>query len=205
MVQQTWGFRPLVTVFENVQPGAPERTFTVPDAAMPSARIAGRVLTPEGRPAGGVDVYLSLHQGDWPISDLPDPDLDGSFEIGPLPPGMYRFSVVSPNYVAADFGELTLVANQVPQVGEARLSHGARLEVRIRSTASEQVEGLTAEVLDGEGQRLGKGNLRGNQLDFRLLPPGSHTLSIAGPNVSPQLIVIELKAQKTLSLEITLR
>ena len=75
------GFSPTVMDFDGVRPGAQEQMFIVPQDALPSARIQGRVLTPDGRPATAV--AMSLRQK-WPVHPKPTPysDDDGLFEIG---------------------------------------------------------------------------------------------------------------------------
>src|SRR5206468_12786479 len=106
-----------------VMPGSGEVTLVIRADARPSSFITGKVLGPDGRPAGAAHIMmlgLSMIYA----------EKDGSFRIGPLPPGRHEFDIV--------LGELPRIrracetaANEVTDVGGIELHRGGRVEARL--------------------------------------------------------------------------
>ncbi|RMH28732.1 MAG: hypothetical protein D6691_04295 [Candidatus Hydrogenedentota bacterium] len=109
------------------------------DFSLPEGRVVGRVLTEDSTPAAGASVECSLVY-DHPYQDFMDPHVvrsrtksDGSFALGPLPPGTYT---VRASHPTLGFGNSDLIT--VPQVGDSApteiVLHAAR-PATLRSVA----------------------------------------------------------------------
>ncbi len=193
---------PAVRTVQHVLPGAAELTIEVPREALPSARITGRVLMPDGNSAAKVSLQLANHP--YPMVPPPETDARGRFEVGPLPAGRYEIRGSLAGFLDAQLGELSLVAGEVRQVPDARLRYGARLVVAIQPANHTQLEDLEVQVVDAAGITVDTGQREGQSVSFRLLPTGLHSLVVRGPNIETQRLAIELKAGETLALEVAL-
>jgi RNA polymerase sigma-70 factor (ECF subfamily) len=122
-VRPTMGFEPYRLRVEGVAADEGERTFVVAADCAPSARVRGRCLAVDGTPLGGVAVGLWQEhmqvEGTGVVTAA-----DGSFEIGPLPPGPYRiypthrdakFEGVDFELKADEVRELPAFASKVPK------------------------------------------------------------------------------------------
>ncbi len=223
-VQGGMGFLPTLHVFENVSPGPEEQTFRIPERSMPSARIVGRVLAPDG--SNPTRATLSLEQSGRSVSPMPTVDARGNpseyvgtlgqfemgpideqghFEIGLLPAGEYEVTAYHPDYATAEFGIINLLPGEVHQLPVRRFGPGAKLGVTIHHGTPEQLFQLQVELQNLEGKRVQSGMVQERRVTFPVVEPGSYRLSVTGTNIETQLLHIELKAQETLSLEIDLR
>lgn len=122
-VRPSMGFEPYRLRVEGVAANEGERTFVVTADTAPSARVRGRCLAVDGLPLGGVAVGLWQEhmqvEGTAVVTAA-----DGSFEIGPLPPGPYRiypthrdakFEGVNFELKADEVRELPAFASKVPK------------------------------------------------------------------------------------------
>lgn len=73
-----------------VSAGGSELRLVVPEKAVPSAFVIGRIAGPAGKPPRQQIIYLRREAMLFPIAE--PATADGSFRIGPLPPGTYRAS-----------------------------------------------------------------------------------------------------------------
>ncbi|HZN41953.1 MAG TPA: sigma-70 family RNA polymerase sigma factor [Planctomycetota bacterium] len=121
-VRPTMGFVPFRLRVEGVAADEGERTFVVTADCAPSARVRGRCLAIDGTPLGGV--ALGLWQEHMQVEGNRVTAADGSFEIGPLPPGAYRiypthrdakFEGVDFELKADEVRELPPFASKVPK------------------------------------------------------------------------------------------
>lgn len=131
IVHDDWGFAPAILRFDDVLPSERERDFVVPAASMPSARVRGQCLAPDGSPLA--EVTFDCHQGDWPVllhNEMLRGGADGSFDFGALPPGHYTLAPRHQHYLFAAF-ELDLQPHEVRDLGLLRAAAPARLVVRL--------------------------------------------------------------------------
>ncbi len=107
------GFVPIALRVPDVDAGEHERTFVVGADRAPSARLRGICLAADGTPLAGANVALSQERA--PIEGRTVTAADGTFEIGPLPPGAYR---VFASHRAAFFRalEIELQPNEVREL-----------------------------------------------------------------------------------------
>lgn len=83
-----------VLLQEGVRPGPEEQTFAVDPAQLPSVHLRGRVLDAQGQPAAGVAVSPLL--AGFPNAPVVNTAADGTYSIGPVPPGRWRISARPP-------------------------------------------------------------------------------------------------------------
>lgn len=135
---------------ERVRPGADRLQIVVDAERLPSVRIAGRVLGPDGRGLAGARVGARRAGRELFARDA---DEDGAFELGPLAPGSFTLYVepavsarherdasaptelarrdsasdeLAPRMLTVD----ALAPGEVRDVGELLLDRGARIRVR---------------------------------------------------------------------------
>jgi RNA polymerase sigma-70 factor (ECF subfamily) len=153
------GFVPERTRFVDVQPAEPEQTFVVPADSAPSARLHGRCVGPDG--AALADARLELSQHDWPITFADEGcGSDGSFTIGPLPPGSYR---VFPHHRRFVFASCSahVSASAMHELGVLRGALPARLVVTLRGDAAACARATVTLVGEPHGPRgTGEGSVR---------------------------------------------
>jgi RNA polymerase sigma factor (sigma-70 family) len=87
------GVFPLITL-EGVRPSVDTLSIEVDPAHLPTVHLRGRVLDAQGLPAAGVPVAPSL--AGFPNAPVRNTAADGTFSIGPVPPGRWRVTARPP-------------------------------------------------------------------------------------------------------------
>ncbi len=108
-----------VVVTEHVvPPGAAEVALEVAPARLPSARLNARLLTVDGRAAGGARVRL-VGPGSSSKSRIgATADAQGHIDVGPLPPGEYQVIAADGNHLLRT---VSLVQDRTEHAGDLRL------------------------------------------------------------------------------------
>jgi RNA polymerase sigma-70 factor (ECF subfamily) len=147
LVRDRVGFAPVILFVEHVAPDAAEQTFVVDAEHLPSAWLHGRVLDAQSAPLAGA--ILDLEQDGLPlyVPDARASAADGTFAIGPLPPGRYRVMPAHRDcvFVAAD---AELAPRQHCDLGDRRGVTPAKLVVRLTGDAF-AVERAVVQLVDG--------------------------------------------------------
>lgn len=173
VVRERTGFVPERLRLRQVQPQEAEQTFVVPAASAPSAQLRGRCVGPDGELLA--DARLHVEQSGWPIRlDGDHCAADGSFEVGPLPPGSYRLLPQHAQFVFAPVAA-TLRARGQLDLGVLRGARPARLAVRLVGEAS-ACAGASVELVGGESDCRGEG--AGNERRFPRVWPGRYRIVV---------------------------
>lgn len=130
---------PGVQLAAQVKGGSNARTFVVMRADLPSARITGVLVGPDGRLAAGARVTL------WPGGEVRGSqrgldvalDGEGTFTVGSLPAGRYRVETDAPDLLGERGDDLVLTAGEHRRLGTLRLCAGARLTLRVLDASGE--------------------------------------------------------------------
>lgn len=150
------------------------RIETIPDASdvtvdmeLASARIAGRVVTPDGKPAQGLQVELHAEQPGASSAGVMRTDAgwsttgeDGLFAFEHLQPGTYTVNASEMRMWGADqalrFGRtsvrgLVVAEDAAIENVELKLALAGRLEVEVRGPAGEPISGANVFTFDESG------------------------------------------------------
>lgn len=108
---------------EGVLPGGDELVIEVDAARLPTVHFRGRVLDARGEPMGFVEVSPYCAERNDGTSVLFSARADGTFELGPYPPGRWRVSVRAPRspqlLLTSEFVDVT--PNQIYDFGDLRV------------------------------------------------------------------------------------
>jgi len=123
-----WGEPALLT--GEFQPGARGLELVVPDAALPTARVTGRVLDSAGNVPAGASVVLAPgpRTGGVPVPLA----ADGRFRLGPTRPGPGVLTIWTRDHAPLETAEFTLRAGQELDLGTFLLEPPGYLEVLAR-------------------------------------------------------------------------
>jgi RNA polymerase sigma-70 factor (ECF subfamily) len=102
---------------DDVRPGRGD--VVVPERARRLGSIAGRVLLPDGHPAG--EAELGLRQDGWVVRCDESVRADGSFTTGPLPAGTFEVTVRLRGYERIVLQRVELSPGESRQLGDLRL------------------------------------------------------------------------------------
>jgi RNA polymerase sigma-70 factor (ECF subfamily) len=183
IVRQDSGFTPEILRFRDLAPGEDEREFVVPAIAMPSARLLGQCVGPDGAPLA--DVGIDCAQDKWPVllkSEAMRAAADGRIDLGPFPPGRY---VVTPTHARFVFAPVAveLQPNEPRDLGVLRGSAPALLTVKLigdPTTAARMHVGLV-----GGGTRRDS-EIGGSERTFARVLPGKYRLVVRGDDERDQ-------------------
>jgi RNA polymerase sigma factor (sigma-70 family) len=192
----------------HVATDGPEVVLRPDPALAPTCRIAGTLVDSHGDPVRSADV-LALHATLG--STLVHPDSrDGTFEIGPLPPGEWTLQV---DPLVADWA-VTRVAHVLApaeswDAGKVLLGLGGTLVVRMRSPGAAgppgTPSGATAELRDFEDRPVAWLTFAEDVAHTRPVAPGSYRLVLTGSvaDFAPaRPIVIAAGQETTLVIEL---
>jgi RNA polymerase sigma-70 factor (ECF subfamily) len=119
---------------EEIRPGGDDVLLRVPREARPSANIQGAILDPVGNQlqevTQGVAGILAVHLATGSRSHKAT-EQDGSFRLGPLPPGRYRLQAELAHFPELFLGEHDLAPGQVLDLGGVPARRGGFLIAKL--------------------------------------------------------------------------
>lgn len=130
-----------------LRPGAAPVTLTLSDGELPTARIAGRVVTADGTPVFGL-IIVRNHRFELAWSEATDP-ATGAFAIGPTPPGDYTLIVEAEGHGRAPVRVLGLQSGETRALSPLVMPRAGRVEVVLRSRDVEPREVIQFARTDG--------------------------------------------------------
>ncbi len=168
--------------------GGEPLVVTVPGSSLPSAFLVGSVLDPAGRPLAAAQVWIypaSDPTGGRCLSVLP---ADGSFRIGPLPPGDYALDVRVPDQDVLPLGTRTLESGRTLDLGALRFEASGRIRLLLRKAAGPLPTALDVLLSSDEGglERRRVYGIEEGRAVLGPVRPGVYRLSIheAAPGAS---------------------
>lgn len=196
-----WGaFASLVE--DGFRPQAGEIVLRVPDAAIPSVYITGRVLDVDGSPAGGAMIIPWRGNGTSPI-EHPDPTT-GDFLLGPYPPGEWSLALRADGVAMQRLGPRALAPKERWDVGTVRLGVTGSLLVRferdVSAPAGEAVFALSYAGAPIEGDLERDGDI----VQAPALPPGEYALGVGGQGFANSFYPFEVHAGEETVLDVPL-
>ncbi|MFY9343059.1 MAG: sigma-70 family RNA polymerase sigma factor, partial [Planctomycetota bacterium] len=162
-------------------PAGSEIELRVVAEEVPTARLRGRVLHTDGRPA--TDCLVMVSPVDGTPGSQHDIGDDGRFEMGPWSPRSVRLSVQRPgNRIAiGDFGLHPMRAGVTTDVGDLVLPATGAVHVRISGGEAEQ--GVAA--LFRDGQHVADLRITREPIEWKDLPPGKHAVCVTRAGGAP--------------------
>jgi RNA polymerase sigma factor (sigma-70 family) len=186
---------------QGARPGD-EIVLEVSAASRPSALVRGVLLGPDGVPPQGGHVALS--RTEFPrvqVSANPSPS-DGTFEVGPLPPGLYSM-VFSAADNSGDTNWVRLEPKEALDVGVLQLKAPGDVIVRLRLPEGVPVEAVKV-TLDGQGRERKPDRLASGAWVSRKVPAGLLTLTVEAPGCPQVRRDLELEEKGSLEVEVEL-
>lgn len=177
----------LVTVFasytdfashevHDVRPGDGELVLTVPDRALPSARVRGTVVGPGGKPPPGAAVYLWLRRRGMGPGFVID-ETTGAFSLGPVPPGDYRVVAGARECPDVHLGSIHLDAGATVDLGRLEVGRAGHLRARVLDAEGEAIADAARDhvaVLTETGAHVTGVTIRGGIAEIAALAPGDY-------------------------------
>ncbi|MFO1053469.1 MAG: carboxypeptidase-like regulatory domain-containing protein [Planctomycetota bacterium] len=183
---------------------APDRRvqIVVPDETLSTAKVLGRVLTPEGANLPGALVQLSATGGG--AIRLTSGD-DGRFEASEVTPGEYHVQIKHADHAPLFIGMRTIHVAETVDFGELRMPPSGHLRVRVTSTDGVSTSGVQMIVLDNVGRQVD--TLRPDGEEFRSgpLPVGPMTLGISGDAIARTTVDVTIQVGAEARLEVQVR
>lgn len=224
-VQQGGGRASLLEFVETVKAGAE----AVVDLALPTARISGRVRTPEGDPARGIRVSLyassmgvggSMMGGGF--NEITTDD-DGNFDINTLRAGAYTLSVGGSmmggfrgpggsgdsKYGRKVVEDIQLAESEWRKNVDVRLDNAAGVDVEVLDDRGAPVIGASIFARDDAGRAVDRMSTvrtdANGKARYAGLSPGAHTFSARKDSLSSgESTKVDVRSTGTSSVKITL-
>jgi RNA polymerase sigma-70 factor (ECF subfamily) len=161
---------------DDVRPGADELVLRVPDSALPSARVRGSLAGSAGRPLHEATVYL------WQENNGRSPgfqfdDANGSFALGPVPPGQYRVVACARGCPEVHLGTIRLEAGATLDLGRVVLGGAGTLRASVFAANGNPVADETHDhvaILTPTGDHVTDASLSGGGMRIDSLAPGPY-------------------------------
>lgn len=185
---------------QGVAVGTTDVVLRADPALLPTARIVGRLVTHAGTPVRSADVWVrSPALGQTMVH--PDRE-DGSFTLGPLPPGEWTVEV---DGLTAGWGmvreTVVLGAGQTRELGDVVLGEGGTVQVSLAS-GSEDRPGLIVQIRDAEGRAAGQLAFTDGAARSLPLSPGEYRLVVRGLDPEPTEVPFVVTAGQETRLEL---
>lgn len=189
---------------EQIAAAAGEVTLQLPAApvaVVPSVRIRGRVLGPDGRPVAAATVGASGPKGER--GGMQATGADGSFELGPMVPGNWRVGVSPAQFPGYSGESRELVANEVWDVGEIRLVEGGTARIEVSGAPADAK--VQFEVANEKGWVFAVQWISDRQLRTSLLEPGDYEVRLRADGCALQTFAFAVHAKTETVVEARLQ
>jgi RNA polymerase sigma factor (sigma-70 family) len=183
----------------DVDPKQSPLELRVQTAAQRTARIVGRVLTPDGKPLANVSVH-AFRRDRADQTGIHATDQDGRFALGPLAPGTWDLEVRAADHPRHS-EKHELATSETWDLGEIRLTVGGTAAVTLVGKAEE----LRLLITDA-GERLADHPLpSGDAMRTGPLEPGNYRLFVSARDVTAQVVPFAIRAGETTAVEVRLQ
>ena len=169
-----------VQVFVGRPPHSGELELQLAAKKMPSAHLIGRLRGPDGEPV--LNAQLSpLLRGNGNSTMYP-PKADGTFQLGPFPPGEYRLLVGAKGFASVRTPWHALAENETIDLGTLRLEPPGTLAVRLNGAAVPPK--ITAWIYDRNGGYVDRCKVEGGIGRLAGLASGDFQLHVRDPSAA---------------------
>ncbi len=203
---QSWLRRAILTI-RGLRPSAQERHVPIAAALRSSAFVRGRLEKPAGAPPSGSIVRLA-----WATGIAGEPrDVsaaeDGSFSLGPFPPGRYDLQARTSDTLTVLFRDREIAASEDVDLGAIELQAAGTLAATFSRDDGQALGEPVVTVHDSLGHALQQARLVGDRIRAHALPPGAYALGVSeghGGRIACREFPFEIQSGRTTELRLTL-
>jgi RNA polymerase sigma factor (sigma-70 family) len=186
----------------DVRPGSAPIELRIRPEQKPSAIVTGRLIDGEGAPIEGGEISFWCQASR--ASSRTTSGSGGAFRSDPLPPGLWRPTVVAPLHPYRSLAEIELGVESKLDLGDVVLERGVLFVATIRGPSGGLPKGVVAEVFSSDGRSAHQTlDLETDGLHV-LLTPGSYDLRIEAPGCGATRLPFGLEAGQPKRIEVLL-
>lgn len=187
-----------IELFDDIPPLHGEWILRLRTDQMPSVRLRGAIVDPDGRPV--VNARLRPLQRGHGQSVEHEPDTDGRFDLGPYPPGDYAMIVRASGWASVCTPWRTLGPGGVADFGTIRLEQGGALSVQLVGEATS--ESAWFRLYDDQRISIGGARfVRGTGVAGGL-PGGRYELQVAGAGIAAERLPVTIQAGQQTRIDV---
>lgn len=196
-----------LAALDGVRPGAGEFVIVLDPAALPEARLHGRVVDEHGEPvrAGRILMFcidpLAHVQAELASEH-------GEFSVGPLQGGSWSLSIEVPGYALLARTGIELAGREDRDLGTLELVRGGTVRVQVKRADGQALEHAQAELHALDGSASDFVPLHDGEGTSRQLPPGRYSLAVrasGAPELAIGCTTIEVAPDAAAQAELVLR
>jgi RNA polymerase sigma factor (sigma-70 family) len=181
---------------DDVDPRDGELEVRLDPAPLPTARLAGRIVRPDGKPATRAQISATERKGAW--SGIVGPSEQGAFRLGPLVPGEWRLTIRAEGLPQLTTEWRTLAADEKVELGTIWLVAGGTVRVEVHAP-----DGLAPRMSLRAGARYYGLRGGGRVLRSDPVPPGACQISVHGEGVGSQIVPVHVRAGEETKARVT--
>jgi hypothetical protein len=181
-----------------VDPKGGELELVVRRTQPATARIVGRIVSPDGKPVANarIEAIGTVRENSYPIWPS---GADGRFDIGPFPPGSWRVNVRSSDFPTFRSPPRDIAPNATCDLGTIELVTGGWASVAIdgeRATTSFRLLDASEACLSWLDRNGGA------RRRSEMLAPGDYRVMVFGDHVAAQTVPFTIRAAAETPVEI---
>ncbi|MEQ8764638.1 MAG: sigma-70 family RNA polymerase sigma factor [Planctomycetota bacterium] len=208
LISSPLGFPAFVT--DKVAPGESDCTLVVPESAMPSAFVIGRLTGKAPRHADAIRLSIQFERRVWErwslkTARVQTPVVTGeAFRIGPISPGEYSIFLDIEELPRIALGTHELSASQVLDIGTIELRDPGSLSLKASVEGGEVPRRMSMTLVSEGGTRIELGR-ESDRFYSGMMHPGSYRLEWTGRGIESQSRDIEIAPGVRFETEVSLR
>lgn len=194
----------VAAVLDGVCPGQGPVAIEIPADRMPSCRVIGTVVGPEGGVVTQTRVVIGNQDGHGSATIKVDAET-GDFAVDRIVPGPYWITVRADGHPWIRVGSRVLEPGQTLDLGELAFAASAAVAGTLRHENGGRVEGVEASITDAGGLGTGAVELTGERFRSSPLQPGDYRLLVSGTGIAAATVPFRITAGQETSLDVLLR
>jgi len=178
-----------IEVFRAPPPATGELTLQLRDDQMPSIRLKGKLVGPDGEPFTNASLSPQMrgHGNTYGFKT----EEDGSFDYGPYPPGEYRLLVRAKGWANVRTPWRQYKQGEVVDLGSIELEPSGSLVVHLTGSAVPEKASFT--IYNASGGYIGRIPIAAGQGQLGGLGSGDYRLQIRGKGVAAAIMPFTIR------------
>ena len=196
------GARWPIAIVENVRAGGAELVIEPDPALEPNIHIHGRVVDPDHKPLGGVQI-IPGREG-FNTSPILTSNLEtGGFDLGPYPSGNWQVRIKSPGFADLVTEPRRISSGETWDCGDLVMQPGGNVLAHLRREAGVSADPVII-LTSAAGQRDWL-FLDGDTARSGVLAPGHYELQVGGAGIALAGQQLEVRAGEETEVDVALR